>query len=160
LQQENEDRKNELVINNLEKKLKDLDTLLEENNSKIKDVEADLAEAHLRNENQIIQISDQDKQLKRLSKELEKVNLTFKDTVSCYEHEGEELKQKVKAEVEKSSKLSEAFRMLQDSCLGFVTRYSSCLREIFNSVRAVSEDGNHSVDNIPKALEFFEKRDQ
>jgi hypothetical protein len=96
----------------LEKKVKDLENLLEEKNSKIKAVEAHLVEAHLHNENQIIQISDQDKQLKRLSKELKKVNLTFKDIVSCYEHEAKELKQKVKAEVEKSSKLSEAFKVL------------------------------------------------
>jgi hypothetical protein len=47
-----------------------------------------------------------------LSKELKKLNLTFKDIVSRYEHEAKELKQKVKAEVEKSSKLSEAFKVL------------------------------------------------
>jgi prophage DNA circulation protein len=92
-----------------------------------------------------------------LSKELEKVKLTFKDTISCYEVEAEELKQKVEAEVEKSSKLSEAFRMLRDTCFGFATRCSSRLREIFNSVGAVSEDANHSTDNILKVLEFVEK---
>jgi hypothetical protein len=157
LQQENKDRKNELVINNLEKKVKDLENLLEEKNSKIKAVEAHLVEAHLHNENQVIQISDQDKQLKMLSKDLEKVGLTFKDIVSRYDHEAEELKQKVKVEVEKSSKLSKAFRVLRDTCFGFVTRCSSRLREIFNSVGTVLEDVNHSTDNIQKVLEFVEK---
>ena len=85
--------------------MKDFENLLEEKNSKIKAVEADLVEAHLCSENQIIQISDQNKQLEGLSKELEKVRLTFKDTVSRYEHEAKELKQKVEAEVEKSSNL-------------------------------------------------------
>jgi hypothetical protein len=58
LQQKSEDRKNELVIINLEGKVKDLESLLEEKDSKIKTAEADLAEAHLWIENQVIQISD------------------------------------------------------------------------------------------------------
>jgi hypothetical protein len=58
LQQKSEDRKNELVVINLEGKVKDLESLLEEKDSKIKTAEADLAEAHLWIENQVIQISD------------------------------------------------------------------------------------------------------
>jgi uncharacterized phage infection (PIP) family protein YhgE len=158
LQQESEDRKNELLVNNLENKVKDLENLLEEKNSKIKAIEADLAKAHLHNENQIIQISHQNKQLEGLSKELEKERLTFKDIVSRYEHEAEELKQKVKAEVEKSSKLCKAFRVLRDTCFGFTTRCSSRLREIFNLVEAASKDVNHAADNIPKAVEYVEKK--
>jgi uncharacterized phage infection (PIP) family protein YhgE len=158
LQQESEDRKNELIVNNLENKVKDLENLLEEKNSKIKAIEADLAKAYLHNENQIIQISHQNKQLEGLSKELEKVRLTFKDIVSRYEHEAEERKQKVKAEVEKSSKLSEAFRVLRDTCFGFTTRCSSGLWEIFNSVGAASEYVNHAADNISKTLEDVEKK--
>jgi hypothetical protein len=95
--------------------------------------------------------------LEGLSKELEKVRLTFKDTVSRYEHEAKELNQKVEAEVEKSSKLFEAFRMLWDTCFGFATRCSSRLREIFNLVGVVSEDANHSAENILKTLEYVEK---
>jgi hypothetical protein len=92
LQQESEDRKNELVVKNMEGKVKGLENLLEEKDSKIKTTEADHAEAHLRIGNQVIQISDQDKQLKRLSTELEKVNSNFKDAVDGYEHEIRELK--------------------------------------------------------------------
>jgi chromosome segregation ATPase len=157
LQQENKDRKKELFVNNLEGNVKDLENLLEEKNSKIKAVKAHLAEAHLQNENQVIQISDYDKQLKRLSTELEKVNSTFKDDVDRYEHETKELKEKVKAKVEKSSKLSEAFKVLRDTFFSFTTQCSLRLHGIFNSVGAVSEDANYSVDNIPKALEFVEK---
>jgi hypothetical protein len=54
LQQESEDRKNELVVNNLEKKVKDIENLIEVNNSKIKAIEADFVEVYLRSENQII----------------------------------------------------------------------------------------------------------
>jgi hypothetical protein len=65
--------------------------------------------------------------------------------------------QKVKAKAEKSFKLSEALKTLWDTCFGFATRCSSRLREIFNSVGAVSEDANYSTNNIPKALEWVEK---
>ena len=61
LQQENEDRKNELVISNLEERVKELENLLEEKDSKIKIDKADLAEAHLRIKDQATRISDQNK---------------------------------------------------------------------------------------------------
>jgi uncharacterized coiled-coil protein SlyX len=48
LQHEEEDRKNELVINNLKKRVKELESSLAEKDSKIKTIEADLVEAHLR----------------------------------------------------------------------------------------------------------------
>jgi acetyl-CoA carboxylase alpha subunit len=95
--------------------------------------------------------------LEWLSKELDQVRSTFKEIVIRFEHEAKELKQKIKAEAEKSSKLSEALRVLRDTCFEFATRCSSRLREIFNSVGAVSEDAYHSANNIPKTLEYVEK---
>jgi hypothetical protein len=47
--------------------------------------------------------------------------------------------------------------MLRDTCSGFSTRCSLRLREIFNSVGAMSGEANYSTDDIPKALEFVEK---
>jgi uncharacterized coiled-coil protein SlyX len=60
-QQENEDRKNELVVNNLEKRVKELESFLAEKDSKVKNVEVDLAEAHIRIKDKVVRISDQDK---------------------------------------------------------------------------------------------------
>jgi hypothetical protein len=60
-QQENEDRKNELVVNNLEKRVKELESFLVEKDSKVKNVEVDLAEAHIRIKDKVVRISDQDK---------------------------------------------------------------------------------------------------
>jgi DNA repair exonuclease SbcCD ATPase subunit len=136
----------------LEGKVKDLENLLEEKDSKIK-----TAKAHFRIENQVIQISDQDKQLKRLNTELEKVNSNLKDAAIRYEHEIKDLKDEVKAEDEKSSTLYEALKMLRDTCSGFATRCSLRLREIFNLVGTMSGEANYSIDDIPKALEFVEK---
>jgi chromosome segregation ATPase len=157
LQQENIDRKNELVVSNLEEKVKELEKLLEENDYKIKTVKANLAEAHLRIENQATQISDQDKQLKRLNIEFENRNSNLKEARICYEHAIKELKDEVKAEAEKNSKLSEAIRLLRDTSSGFVTRCSLCLREIFNSVGAMSGEANYSADDITKVFEFVKK---
>jgi hypothetical protein len=117
LQQENEDRKNDLFVSNLEEKVKELENLLDEKDSEVKTAEADLAEAHLRIENQATQISDQDKQLKRLNIELEKVNSNLKEAEIHYEHEIKDLKDEVKAEAKKSSKLYEALKMLSGHLL-------------------------------------------
>jgi chromosome segregation ATPase len=114
LQQENEDRKNELVISNLEERVKELENLLEEKDSKIKTTEAYLVEAHLRIKNQAIRISDQNKQLEEVNSNLKEVGIRF-------EHEIKDLKDKVKTEAKKSSKLSEALQMLRDTCSGFAT---------------------------------------
>jgi hypothetical protein len=56
LQQEDEDRKNELFVNNLEKRVKELEISLVEKDSKIKNVEIDLTKAHLRIKDQAARI--------------------------------------------------------------------------------------------------------
>jgi uncharacterized coiled-coil protein SlyX len=61
LQQEDEDIKNELVVNNLENRVKELESFLAEKDSKVKNVEADLTEAHLRIKDQAAHISNRDK---------------------------------------------------------------------------------------------------
>jgi hypothetical protein len=72
VQQEKEDRKNELINNDLEKKVNKLEDLLGEKNSRLEAAEANLAEAHLRSKNQDIHISNQ-KKIEELSKELDQV---------------------------------------------------------------------------------------
>ena len=70
LQQEDEDRKIELVINNLEKRVKELENFLAEKDSKVKNVEANLVEAHLWIKDQAVRIFDQDKQLEEVHSKL------------------------------------------------------------------------------------------
>jgi predicted nucleic acid-binding Zn-ribbon protein len=97
---------------------------------KIKYVKTNLAEAQLRIKDQAARICDQDK-------ELEKVHSKLKEAENRYEHEVRSLKNKIEAEAEKSSKLSEALMLLRETCSGFVARWSTRLREIFNSVGGV-----------------------
>ena len=57
MQQECEDNKNEFIIYDLEKKVKNLDDLLKEKDSRIESAEANLVEARIRNEKQEIQFA-------------------------------------------------------------------------------------------------------
>ena len=113
-------------------------------------METNLAEAQLWITDQAAHICDQDK-------ELEKAHSKLKEAEKYYEHKVRSLKNKIEAEAEKSSKLSEALMLLRGTCLGFMARSSTRLREIFNSVGAVSGEKNYSVEYIPKALYFVEK---
>jgi hypothetical protein len=58
LQQDDEDRKNEFVINGLEKKIEDLENSLKEKDALLSSVEGSLAEAQVQNEKQGILISN------------------------------------------------------------------------------------------------------
>jgi hypothetical protein len=60
LQQYDEDRKNEFVLNGLEKKIEELENSLKEKDILLSTVEDSLAKAQLQNEKQGILISNQD----------------------------------------------------------------------------------------------------
>jgi hypothetical protein len=77
LQQENDDKKNEFIINDLEKKIENLGNSLKENDSLLSIAEGPLSEGRLRNEKQSIQISDQNTRIEKLNKELEKTKSTL-----------------------------------------------------------------------------------
>ena len=82
----------------MEERLKELENLLEEKDSKIKIAGADMVEAHLRIKDQATRISNQNKQI-------EEAHSILKEAGIHYEHEVKSLKDKVKVEAEKSSKL-------------------------------------------------------
>jgi hypothetical protein len=134
LQQENEDKKNEFIINGLEKKIENLENSLKEKDSLLSIAEGYIAEARLRSEKQSIQISDQDARIERLNKELEKTKATLHDSPSQFNRESEALNLKVKAEAKKNFKLRETLKTLWDRCFGFATQCSSRLISIFNFI--------------------------
>jgi hypothetical protein len=73
----------------LEERVKELENLLEEKDSNIKNAEADLTKAHLRIKEQAIRIFDQNKQL-------EEANSNLKEVGIHYEKEIKDLKDKSK----------------------------------------------------------------
>ena len=131
LQQEAEDQKNELVVSNLEKRVKELGDSLAEMDLMVKNAETNLVEADLRITDQAARICDQDEELEIAHSKLKEAKERYKDKVRI-------LKNNVEAEAKKSSKLSEALTSLQETCSSFVEQSSARPREIFNSLGAVS----------------------
>jgi hypothetical protein len=150
LQQEVEDQKNELVVSNLEKRVKELENSLTEKDLKVKIAETKLTEAELHITDQANLIYDQDKELKIAHSKLKEVTDHHEDEVRI-------LRNKVKVEAKESSKLSKSLTLLWETCLSFVERSFARLHEIFNSVGAVSGERDYSTKDIPKVLDFVEK---
>jgi chromosome segregation ATPase len=96
LQQENEDKKNEFIVNDLEKKIETLENSLKEKDSLLNITEGSLAKACPRSEKQSIQISDQNARIEELKKELEKNKSNLQDSTSRFNREDEVLNLKVK----------------------------------------------------------------
>jgi hypothetical protein len=150
LQQEVEDQKNKLVVSDLEKRVKELENSLAEKDLKVKIAETKLTEVELRITDQATLIYDQDKELKIAHSKLKEVTDHYEDKVKV-------LRNKVEVEGKESSKLYKSLMLVRETCSSFVERSSARLREIFNSVGAVSGEKDYSTEDIPKALDFIEK---
>jgi DNA repair exonuclease SbcCD ATPase subunit len=120
--------------------IKKLEDSLKEKDSLLRSAEGSLAEAHSQNE--------------KLSKELEEARTLLEKNSDRFNRESKVLNARIEAEIEKNVKLSEIVKNLRDKCFGFGTQYIARLKEIFNSVGAVSEE---VTEDILEALEYVEK---
>jgi chromosome segregation ATPase len=139
MQQDDEDRKNEIVIEGFEDKIKKLEDSLKENDSLLRSAKGSLAESHSQNE--------------KLSKELEEARATLEKNSDRFNREFKALNARIEAENENNVKLSETITNLPNKCFGFATQCIARLKGILNSVRAASEEVTLSVEDIPGALE-------
>jgi hypothetical protein len=135
IQQDLEDKKNEVIIEGLEKKIKDQEAALEKKDFMLQTVEGSLAE-------------DQAK-VARLNSELSLQSKSF-------EQEKKDFKTKLEAEAEKSSNLQKSLKDLQEKCLGFGTRCIHRLKQVFNSVGASSEKFKPSVEDLSGTFDHIE----
>jgi DNA repair exonuclease SbcCD ATPase subunit len=142
MQQDAKDRKNEVIIDGLEDKIKKLEDSLKEKDSLLHSAEGFLAEAWSQND--------------KLSRVLDEARATLNERSERFDHETKELKAKVKAEAKKNAKLSETVKNLWDECSGFATRCINRLKGIFNSVGATSEEITPSTEDILGAFEHIE----
>jgi chromosome segregation ATPase len=142
MQQDAEDRKNKVIIEGLEDKIKKLEDSLKEKDNLLHSAEGSLAETWSQND--------------KLSRELDEARATLNDRSERFNREMKELKAKVEAEAEKNAKLSETVKDLQDKCSSFATRCINRLKGIFNSVGATSEEIVPSIKDIPGAFEYIE----
>jgi chromosome segregation ATPase len=131
MQQDLEDKKNEVIIEGLEKKIKDHEAVLEKKDFVLQTMEGSLAEAQAG--------------IARLNSELSLQSKSF-------EQEKKDFKTKLEAEAEKSSNLQKSLKDLQEKCLGFGTQFIQWLKQVFNSVGASSEKFKPSVENCQAHL--------
>jgi hypothetical protein len=135
MQQNLEDKKNEVIIEGLESKIKDHEVALEKKDFVVQMMEGSMAEAQAK--------------IARLNSELLLKSENF-------EQEKKNLDTKLKAEVEKSSNLQKSLKELQDKCLSFGNRCVQRLKQVFNSVGASSEKFEPLVEDLPGTFEHIE----
>jgi hypothetical protein len=143
MQQDDEDRKNKIIIKGLEDKVKELEDSLKEKDEMLCSAKGSLAEAQAQN--------------KKLGIELADAQALLKESSNRFNQENEALKATLKVETEKNMKLSEALRALKERCFEFASQCTARLRSIFNLVGATSEETSLSAEDIPGALECIEK---
>jgi chromosome segregation ATPase len=135
MQQDLEDKKNEVIIEGLEKKIKDHEASLEKKDFLLQTMEGSLAEA----QTEIARLNDE---------------LLWKS--KNFEQEKKSFYVRLGVEVEKNSKLQESLKELQNACLNFSNRCVQWLKQVFNSVGASSEKFEPSVEDLPSTFEHIE----
>jgi hypothetical protein len=135
MQQDLEDKKNEVIIEGLENKINDHEAALEKKDFVIQTIEGSLAEAQA--------------EIARLNSKLSMKSKNF-------EQEKKDFETKLEAEVEKSSNLQKSLKDLQERCLSFGTRCIQRLKQVFNSVGASSEKFKPSVEDLSGTFDHIE----
>jgi hypothetical protein len=135
MQQDLEDKKNEIIIEGLEGKIKDHEAALEKKDFVIQTMEGSLAEAQA--------------EIARLNSELSMKSKSF-------EQEKKYFDAKLEAEVAKSSNLQKSLKELQDKCMSFGNSCVQRLKQVFNSVGASSEKFKPSAEDLPGTLDHIE----
>jgi septal ring factor EnvC (AmiA/AmiB activator) len=143
MQQDDKDRKNVFVISDFEKRIEELENSLKEKDILLSSTERSLAEDRAQNE--------------RLNKELKGAQTLLKENSNRFSRESEALNMTIKAEAEKNLKLSETLKALQDKCFSFATQCTARLKNIFNSIGAMSKEVNLSAEDVLRALGCIEK---
>jgi hypothetical protein len=128
MQQDLEDKKNEVIIESVEKKIKDHEATLEKKDFVLQTMEGSLVEAQA--------------EIARLNSELSIEKKNFEA--------------KLEAEAEKNSNLWKSLKELQEKCVDFSNRCLQRLKQVFNSIRAGAEKFSPSVENLPETFEHIE----
>jgi hypothetical protein len=135
MQQDLEDKKNEVIIEGLENKIKDHEASLERKDFLLQTMEGSLVEAQA----EVVRLNDE---LLRRSK--------------SFEQEKNNFDAKLEAEVEKSLNMQKSLKELQNICLNFGNRCVQRLKQVFNSVGASSKKFEPSVEDLSSTFEHIE----
>jgi hypothetical protein len=135
MQQYLEDKKQEVIIENLESKIKEQSAAIEKKDFELQTTEGLLAEAEAK---------------------ITELNTKLLSQSENFELEKQKLNAKLEAEVQKSSDLKKLLTCLQDKCLEFSNRCIQRLKQVFYSVGASSESFIPSAEDLPGAFEHIE----
>jgi predicted RNase H-like nuclease (RuvC/YqgF family) len=135
MQQDLEDKKNEIITEGLENKIKEYEASLEKKDFLLQTMEGSLAEAQAENA--------------RLNRELLQKSESF-------EQERKNLQTKYKAKVVENTKLQQCLKELRNMCLSFGSRCIQRLKKVFNSIGANAETFTPSAENISSTFEHIE----
>jgi chromosome segregation ATPase len=142
MQQDLEDKKNEIIIEGLENKIKDYKASLEKKDFLLQATEGSLAEIQAEHA--------------RLREELLQSQAALKEKSKNLEQEKKDLQAKYDAEANKNTKLEKSLKDFRDTCLNFGSRCVQRLKKLFSSVGTNSEDIIPSVEDIPNTFEHIE----
>jgi hypothetical protein len=131
MQQDLEDKKHEVIIENLENKIKDQTAAFEKKEFELQTTEGLLSEA----EAKITELNT-----KLLGSEQEKLKLN----------------EKLEAKIQNGLVLKKSLIDLQNKCLKFSNQCVQRLKKVFYSVGASSEKFIHSAEDLPGAFEHIE----
>jgi hypothetical protein len=135
MQHDLEDKKNKIIIEGLESKIKEYEASLEKKDFLLQAVEGSLAEVQAENI--------------RLNRELLQKSESF-------EQERKNLQTKYGAEAIENTKLKQTLKELRDICLDFGNRCVQRLKKVFNSVGASAEKFTPSAEDISRTFEHIE----
>jgi hypothetical protein len=135
MQQDLEDKKHEVIIENLESKIKEQSVAIEKKDFKLQTTEGLLAEAEAK---------------------ITELNSKLLSQSENFKQEKLKLNAKLEAEVQKSSELKKALTSLQNKCLEFSNRCVQRLKQVFYFVGASSEKFTPSAEDLPGAFEHIE----
>jgi hypothetical protein len=135
MQQDLEDKKNEIIVEGLENKIKEYKASLEKKDFLLHAMEGSLAEEQTENA--------------RLNRELLQKSESF-------EQERKDLQTKCEAKAVENTKLKQSLEELRNMCLDFGNRCVQRLKKVFNSVGASAEKFTPSAENISSTFEHME----
>jgi predicted RNase H-like nuclease (RuvC/YqgF family) len=135
MQQDLEDKRNEIIFEGLENKIKDYEASLKQIDFLLQAMEGSLAEEQAENT--------------RLNGELLQKSESF-------EQERKSLQTKYEAKAVENMKLQQSLKELRNMCLGVGSRLVQRLKKVFNSVGVISEKFTPLAENISSTFEHIE----
>jgi hypothetical protein len=139
MQQDLKDKKNEIIIEGLESKIKDCEASLEKKGFLLQAMEGSHVELHAENA--------------RFNEELLQAQA---EKSECFEQEKKDLQAKYKIEADKNTKLQESLRDLRNKCLKFASRCVQRLKGVFSSVGASPKEIAPTAENILDTFKHIE----